>query len=65
MSWEDCAIVECEELLLPTREFLQIFKERGIPMSPDYLVETERCGNRFVYRWKRKDGEQNSANGAN
>lgn len=57
MTWEGAAIVEYEEFLLPADEYLQIFKDRGIPISPDYLVETERCGTKFVYKWKRKSEE--------
>ena len=59
MSWEDAAIIS-HEVLEKSPNIIQEFESRGIPISPDYLVEMEQCGDKFVYKWKRKHGKENS-----
>ena len=63
MSWEDCAIVYYDDIA-NSPNVLQVFKDRSIPISPDYLVEMERCGDKFIYKWKRKDAQQAPKDGA-
>tara|TARA_R110000851_G_scaffold133381_3_gene268209 strand:- start:11196 stop:11396 length:201 start_codon:yes stop_codon:yes gene_type:complete len=40
--------------------YLQLIRDRGVPIDPDYLVEMEmrkdEKGTVYYYRWMRKDG---------
>ena len=53
MSWIDAAIVTYKELE-SSKNIKQVFERHNIPISPEYLVEMERCGDKFIYKWKRK-----------
>ena len=64
MSWIDAAILTYEEIATST-DIKGLYESKNIPISPEYLVEMERCGNKFVYKWKRKDAQQTATDGAN
>ena len=62
MSWEGTAEITADEILATSNssaeEYLQLIKERGIPISKDYLVEMEmrkdENGTVYLYRWMKK-----------
>ena len=62
MSWEGQAQITHEEILATagssSEEYLALIKQRGIPISPDYLVDMELIKDdgrvTYYYRWKKK-----------
>ena len=62
MSWDGEAEITAAEILATSNssaeEYLELIRARGIPVSPDYLVEMEmrkdENGTVYQYRWMKK-----------